>query len=174
MKFIVLLLTAYLIVGCNVSLIDQSDPLGMTSRAQIRANAEMQKAREDRLAREAEAQAKVDEEEARQSGMNNRTATVMLIVPIIFIILGITGAFWMMIHWRGRIHLETVRQLRDPSQYPLISTTQTPYQKLRDYARSSNNKLLFVQGKPAQKLPDGRIIMISAYEQKLLGVNYDD
>jgi hypothetical protein len=85
------------------------DPLGMTSRTQIRANAQVAIAAEERKAEEAQAQALVDAEVARQAGHKQMTATIMMVGGFIVVVL---GGFWVItriISARKEIEIERMR-----------------------------------------------------------------
>jgi hypothetical protein len=85
------------------------DPLGMTSRTQIRAAASVQIAEQERMAEEAKAKALVDAEIARQAGRKQMTATIMMILGFIAVVL---GGFWVItriISARKEIEIERLR-----------------------------------------------------------------
>jgi hypothetical protein len=169
------ILSAWLLTGCAVSI----DPLGMTDRAQIRANAAIQIEQQRTLARQAEAQAQVDAEAERQAGANHRAATWAMILPVLAIVAGATVAVCLVLNWRGRIAFEQTRQqalmlpgrpayiqLRQ-AQFPageLVEPGRTEYQLLRDYARARGGELTFAGGKPAMLLPGGRLMLIDKQE----------
>lgn len=127
MKAFGLFLLAILLTGCV-------DAGGFTERTQIRANALVRiqqeksaaviaQARAEQAAREAEAQARLDEEIARQSGLNHRYATLAMFAPVL---MGVAGLFmWgaMVIHWRGKI---AYARATDPLYDPLPLTPALP------------------------------------------------
>jgi anti-sigma-K factor RskA len=156
--FITCLLTAWLLTGCTVSL----DPLGMTERAQIRANAAVQIEQQRTLARQAEAQATVDAEAERQAGANHRAATWALILPVLAIVAGATVAVCLVLNWKGRIAHEQLRL--QYTQRPMVvyieAAPRSEYQLLRDYARSHGGELTFAGGRPFVALPGGQRLLI--------------
>jgi hypothetical protein len=156
------ILSAWLLTGCAVSI----DPLGMTDRAQIRANAAIQIEQQRTLARQAEAQAQVDAEAERQAGANHRAATWAMILPVLAIVAGATVAVCLVLNWRGRIAFEQTRQqalmLPGRPAYipPARQVGRTEYQLLRDYARGRGGELIFIAGQPAMRLPNGQRLLI--------------
>ena len=158
-NFILCLLTAWLLTGCAVSI----DPLGMTDRAQIRANAAVQIEQQRTLARQAEAQAKVDQEAARQHGESQRAATWAMFVPLFLALIGGTVLLGIVLHWRGRLAYEQLRlqvAARPTVVYLEAQPQRSEYQLLRDYARGQGGQLTFVQGKPFVALPSGQRLLI--------------
>ena len=107
---IICLLSAMLLTACGVAI----DPLGMTERTRIRADAQVKSAigvaEQQRMAEEAKAKALVDAEALRQSGANQRTATIMLILPVALIVLCVGGIVALIVHWRGKIAFEQTCQ----------------------------------------------------------------
>lgn len=107
MKMILLCGLLWLLTGCT-------DPLGATTRTQIRANAivdaDQVKAVNDRLAREAEAHALVDAERARQDGLNQRNANWVMVAPFLLLIIGAGSCVTLIIHWSGKIAYERTCQ----------------------------------------------------------------
>lgn len=117
MKTLLLCGLLWLLTGCATD-----NPLGMTTRTQIRSNAYVQaarvKAEQERMAREAEAQALVNAELARQDGLSQRNANWVMVTPVIVLAIGAVGALWMIIHWQGRLRLArlgTPRYVAGPS-----------------------------------------------------------
>jgi hypothetical protein len=173
--FVACLFVSWLLSGCVVF----DDPGGFTTRAQIRADAGVAIEHERTLARQAEAQARVDAEIARQAGANHRAATWAMILPVLAIVAGATVAVCLVLNWRGRIAFEQTRQqalmlpgrpayiqLRQ-AQFPageLVEPGRTEYQLLRDYARARGGELTFAGGKPAMLLPGGRLMLIDKQE----------
>lgn len=150
--FIVCLFTAWLLTGCAVSV----DPLGLTERAQIRANAAVQIEQQRTLARQAEAQATVDAEIARQAGASRRAATWAMFIPIFLVLIGATVLLGIVLQYRGQIALERLRlEARPTVVYIEAAPVQSEYQLLRDYARGWGGKLDFVEGRPVVRLANG-------------------
>lgn len=158
-KIVVCLCTIWPLTGCAMSI----DPLGMTDRAQIRANAAVQIEQQRSLARQAEAQAKVDEEIARQHGASQRAATWAMFIPVFLALIGGTVLLGIVLHWRGRIAHEQLRlqvAARPTVVYLDAQPQRSEYQLLRDYARGQGGQLTFVQGKPFVALPGGQRLLI--------------
>ena len=151
--FIVCLFVSWLLTGCAVSL----DQLGMTERTQIRADASTAQEHERTLARQAEAQAKVDAEIARQSGANHRAATWAMILPVLAIIAGAALLGYRLIEWKGRIHLERMRI--DAGAPPRAITSQ--YQQWRAIALQHHAELRIIDNHPVMILPNGRKMLIT-------------
>ena len=147
----------FVLTGCL------SDPFGASTRTQIRADGVVGVATQDRLAREAEARALVDAEAERQYGQSHRTATWAMVLPVLMLVAVAGAIVWTVVNWRGRIALERVRQQAcTPPAHQVGQRSE--YQQLRDYARSYGAELLFVRGKPAMRLPDGRRMLIVKQE----------
>jgi len=148
---IVCLFASWLLTGCAVSL----DPLGMTERTQIRADASTAQEHERTLARMAEAQAQVDQEAAKQAGQNHRAATWAMILPVLAIIVGAAVLGYRLIEWRGRIHLERMRLgAAQPAALP------TQYQQWRAIAMQHQAELKIIDNRPVLILPNGRKMLV--------------
>lgn len=141
------LFSSWLLTGCVVSL----DPLGMTERTQIRADASTAQEHERSLALMAEAQAKVDQEAAKQAGANHRAATWAMILPVLAIIAGAAVLGFRLIDWRGRIHLERMR---------LGAAQPTQYQQWRAIAMQHQAELKIINNRPVLILPNGRKMLV--------------
>lgn len=140
------LFSSWLLTGCVVSL----DPLGMTERTQIRADASTAQEHERSLALMAEAQAKVDQEAAKQAGANHRAATWAMILPVLAIIAGAAVLGFRLIDWRGRIHLERMR----------LGAAPTQYQQWRAIAMQHQAELKIINNRPVLILPNGRKMLV--------------
>jgi hypothetical protein len=156
--FTTCLFAVWLLTGCAISV----DPLGMTDREQIRANAAVQIEQQRTLARQAEAQATVDAEIARQSGENHRAATWAMFLPIFLVLVGGTVLLGIVLHWRGRIAHEQLRLqvAARPTVVYIEAAPRSEYQLLRDYARGRGGELIFIAGQPAMRLPNGQQLLI--------------
>lgn len=157
-NMILCLFFSWALTGCAVSF----DPLGMTERAQIRADASVAQEHERTQAKMAEAQALVDQEIARQAGSNRRAATWALILPVLVIVAGATVAVCLVLNWKGRIAHEQLR-LQYTQRPPVVYIEAAPrseYQLLRDYARSHGGELTFAGGRPFVALPGGQRLLI--------------
>jgi hypothetical protein len=146
--FIACLFTAWLLTGCVV--FDTSDAGGFTSREQIRADSYVAQEHERTLARMAEAQAKVDQEAAKQAGQNHRAATWAMILPVLAIIAGACVLGYRLIEWRGRIHMARMKLGAPPTQY----------QQWRAIALQHRAELKIVHNRPVLILPDGRKMLV--------------
>jgi hypothetical protein len=148
MKILVILISLSIVLSACIS-IDTSDPGGFTSRAQIRAQAQVDIATQDRLAREAEAKSKVDLEAEKQYGENHRAATWAMIIPVILIILGVIGGVWMIIYWKGRIAYTQAILLTGGSQMTGINQLpQGDYRMLEFEARRRGSNIIIHNGIP--------------------------
>lgn len=156
------LFSVWLMTGCGFD----TDPLGMTTRAQIRADAAVQMEHERTLAQQAEAQARVDAEIARQAGESHRVATWAMFIPVFLALIGATVLLGIVLHWRGRVAFENVRLqvAQRPTVVYLEAQPRSEYQLLRDYARARGGELTFAGGKPAMLLPGGRLMLIDKQE----------
>jgi hypothetical protein len=115
MNILLCALTLLLATGCTVD-------LGITERAQIRADAQVQVAQAEQAAQDAAAQAIVDAEAERQSGLNRRYATVAFITPFVVGIICLTLIVLLIINWRGRIAFERLKLSAAPATAKLSST----------------------------------------------------
>jgi hypothetical protein len=122
----------------------------------------MELERERTLARQAEAQATVDAEIARQSGENHRAATWAMFLPIFLVLVGGTVLLGIVLHWRGRIAHEQLRLqvAARPTVVYIEAAPRSEYQLLRDYARGRGGELIFIAGQPAMRLPNGQQLLI--------------
>jgi hypothetical protein len=108
MRLIICSLAMWLSTGCT------PDPLGMTSRTQIRANAQVAIAAEERKAEEAQAQALVDAEVARQLSLKQRNDTIMMLGSFIAVVAGVAGVVIYIIKARKEIEIERMRLVGMP------------------------------------------------------------
>ncbi len=168
---LVCLFFSWLLTGCTVSL----DPLGMTDRAQIRASAAVQIEQQRTLARQAEAQATVDAEIARQAGASRRAATWAMFIPVFLVLVGGTVLLGIVLHWKGRIAHEQLRlqYTQQPTVVYLEAQPRSEYQLLRDYARGWGGELAFQDGLPVVMYKNGFTLPIKRSAlpggQRLLG-----
>ena len=159
---LVCLFFSWALTGCTVSL----DPLGMTDRAAIRANAAVQIEQQRSAAAQAAAQATVDAEIARQAGASRRAATWAMFLPVFLILIGGTVLLGIVLHWRGTLAVERLRlQVASrPTVVYLEAQPRSEYQLLRDYARRQGGRLTFQNGRPLVALPGGRLMLIDKQE----------
>ena len=141
------LLSMLLMTGCIPAI--EFDLAGFTRRAQIRADGYVAQEHERTLARQAEAQAKVDQELARQAGSNNRTATVMMILPVIVLIVIAGLIVRRVIDWKAKIHLESMRL-----------SQRSPLDKWQALADRAGAKLVVVDKQPWAVWQNGKRKMI--------------
>lgn len=97
MKYLFPILLVIFLTGCSIS----SNPLGTTSREQIRANAAVAIAEADERARIAEAEYEAEAIIAKHSVWADVVPTALVIIGAIVI-----GSFWL--NWRGRYALKAL------------------------------------------------------------------
>lgn len=96
-KILIVGALTWILTGCVV------DPMGATTRTQIRADAVVGIERE-------RARAVIESEESRQSGATTRAALMAGALPVVLVIAGATVILSLVVNWQGRIHLERTRQ----------------------------------------------------------------
>lgn len=135
-KCIVLISLIWLLVGCI------GDPVGITERTQIRANATVAVAQAER-----DAAIGVAEAEASKS-----QAWALVIIPALLIVIG--GAIvGVIVWWQGRIYYARVtRQVTQPLTFTVCSR-----QDLISYARRHGGQLAIDDHGYKVYLPDGQV-----------------